>query len=110
DRGVVVHVDIVVDHDDVLVAHMRGGRAPDRVGDLLGLSAIGLLDRYEQVGSRTYRRTPDVGDAGNAGAVERVPRGRGAEDRGDHRVLGIAPRHAAFDGATQDRIVSVGDG
>ena len=59
---------------------------------------------------RPHRRAPDVDDAGHAGAIEHVPGGRGAEDRRDHRVLGIAARHAAFDGAAQDRIVAVRDG
>ena len=47
---------------------------------------------------------------GHAGAVEHVPGGRRAHDRGGHRVLGIAAGQRALDGAAQDRVVAVGDG
>ena len=34
--ALVEHVDVVVGHGDVLVAHMRRRRAPDRIGRLFG--------------------------------------------------------------------------
>src|SRR5262249_11255492 len=58
DGRVVVNIDVIVDHSDVLVTHVRGGAAPNRVGGLLGLSAIGLLHADEQVGARTNGRAP----------------------------------------------------
>ena len=57
-----------------------------------------------------HRRAPHVGNAGYAGAIEHVPGGGRAHDRGAHRVLGIAAGERAFDRAAQDRIVTVGDG
>ena len=109
DRRVIVNVDIVVDHGDVLVAHMRGRRAPQRVGDLLGLAAIALFDLHHRIDAGLHRRTPHIGDAGHAGAIEHVPRRRRPHDRGADAVLRKAAGHRAFDGAAQDRIVAVGD-
>src|SRR4029077_10129340 len=90
DGAVVVNIDVVVDHGDVLVADVAGRTAPQRVGDLFGLAAIALFDLHQDVDAGLDRRTPHVGDAGNAGAIEHVPRRRRAHDRRAHAVLGKA--------------------
>src|SRR2546425_6166401 len=109
-RRIIVDVDVVVDYGDVLVAHVRRRRAPDRVGRLLGLVAIALLHLDQEIDAGMHRRAPHVGYARHAGAVEHVPRGGCAHDRRAHGVLRIAAGDGAFDRAAQDRIVAMGDG
>src|SRR5580704_5424332 len=71
-------IDILFDHDDVLVAILRGGIAPQRRRDLLRLALIMLLDLDADIDAVGDRRRIDVEDAGNAGAVQNIPGDGGA--------------------------------
>src|SRR5207248_4811599 len=74
DGGIVVNIDVIVDHDDVLIADVTGRAAPQRVGHLLGLAAIALLDLHQNIDAGLHRRTPNVSNTGDAGSIEHVPR------------------------------------
>src|ERR1700730_5985390 len=75
-------IDILFDHDDVLVAILRGGIAPQSRRDVLGLALVVLLDLDADIDAVGDRRRVDVEDAGNAGAVQNIPGDGGALQRG----------------------------
>src|ERR1700681_599593 len=89
-------IDVFFDHDDVLVAILRGGIAPQRRRDLLRLALIMLLDLDADIDAVGDRRRVDVEDAGNAGAVQNVPGDGGALHRGHDAVLAIGAGQRAL--------------
>src|SRR5438309_6878188 len=103
------HVDVVLDHPHVLVAVLRGGVAPERGGDLLGLTLIMLGDLYADVHAVGDRMDVDVADAGNARAGEDVPGDGRALHGGHHAVLAVRARQRALEAALEDRLAPVRD-
>src|SRR5262249_17150640 len=104
---VVGWVDVLLHHDDVLVAILAGAVAPERRPDLLWLALVVLLDLNADVDAVGDRRRIDVEDAGDAGAVEDVPGDGGALHRGHDAVLAVGARQRAFERAAEDRIATV---
>src|SRR5580698_672779 len=102
-------VDILFDHDDVLIAILRGGIAPQSRRDLLGLALIVLLDLDADIDAIGDRRRIDVEDAGNAGAAQNVPGDGGALHRGHDAVLAVGAGQGAFQRAAEDRFAPVCD-
>ena len=103
-------VDILIDHGDVLVAHMGRGISPQGGGDLLGLAAIGLLYLDEYVDARLDRHAKDVGNPGHAGGIQCVPGRSGAHNRAHDGVFAKAFGNCPFHGAAEDRFVTMGYG
>src|SRR2546428_1812914 len=102
-------VDILFDHDDVLVAVLRGAGAPERRRDLLGLALVVLGDLHVDVHAVGDGRHPDVANAGDAGAVEDVPGDGRPLRRGHHAVLAVGAGQRAFEAALEDGIVAMRD-
>jgi hypothetical protein len=63
---------VLLHHDDVLVAILGGAVAPERRGNLLWLPLVVLFDLNPDVDAVGDRRRIDVEDAGDAGAVQDV--------------------------------------
>src|SRR6266478_2527596 len=70
-------------------------------------SAIGLLHPDVEIHAGLHGRPPDIRDTRHTGTVEHIPGGRGTENRTDHRVFGIAARHAALNRATQYGVITM---
>src|SRR3981081_4736562 len=104
DLLVVGGVDVLLHHDHVLVAVLRGAVAPERRGDLLGLALVVLLDLDADVDAVGDGRRADVEDAGDAGAVENVPGDAGALHRGHHAVLAVGAGQGALERAAEKRV------
>src|SRR5580704_10483366 len=102
-------IDVLFDHDDVLIAILRGSVAPQRRRDLLGLALVVLLDLDADIDAVGDRRRVDVEDAGDAGAVQNIPGDGGALHRGHHAVLAVGAGQRAFQRAAEDRVAPVGD-
>ena len=104
---VVGRIDVLLHHDDVLVAILGGAVAPERRRNLLWLPLVVLFDLNPDVDAVGDRRGIDVEDAGDAGAVQDVPGDGGALHRGHHAILAVRTRQRAFERATEDRIATV---
>src|SRR5262245_39303823 len=82
-------VDVLFNHDHMLVAILRGAVPPKRCGNLLGLPLVVLLDLNADVDTvRNWRRVY-IEDAWYAGAVQNVPSDPCPLHRGHHAVLAV---------------------
>src|ERR1700730_9244399 len=102
-------IDVLLDHDDVLIAILRGSVAPQRGRDLLRLALVALLDLDADIDAVGDRRRVDVEDAGDAGAVQDVPGDGGALHGRHHAVLAVGAGERAFQRAAEDRVAAMGD-
>src|SRR5262245_18599846 len=102
-------VDVVVHHDHVLVAVLRGAVAPQRGGDLLGLALVGLADLHHDVHAVGDGVYVDVAHAGDAGDLEDVPGDPRALHAGHHAVLTVGAGQRALETAAEDRLAPVRD-
>ena len=102
-------IDVVVHHEHVLVAVLRGAVAPQRGGDLLGLALVGLADLHHDVHPVRDRVDVDVANAGDAGGLEDVPGDAGPLHGRHHAVLAVGAGQRALEAAAEDRIPPVRD-
>src|SRR5579862_1191542 len=102
-------IDVFFHHDDVLVAVLRGGIAPQRRRDLLRLALVVLLDLDADIDAVGDRRRVDVEDAGNAGAVQNIPGDGGTLHRRHHAVLAVGAGQGTLQRAAEDRVAPMGD-
>jgi len=103
-----VDVDVLLDDHDVLVEPPGSTGPPQRRGDLLGMTAVGLVDLHHDVGAVGYLRHPHVGDAPDPETVQHVPGDRRARVVA-HGVLDEESRPYSLQGPAQHRVVAVGD-
>src|SRR5215831_7462817 len=90
-------IDVLLDDGDVLVAVLRGARAPQRGRDLLGLALIRLLDLHDDVDAVGDRRHEHVTHARDARRREDVPCDRRALDGRHHAVLAVRAGQGALE-------------
>jgi hypothetical protein len=100
-----VDVDILLDDHHVLVEPAGSTGPPQRRGDLLGVTAVSLVDLHHNVGAVRYLRHPHVGDAPDPEALEDVPGNRRARIV-DHGVLDEKSRPYSLQGAAQHRVLA----
>ncbi len=95
----VVHVHVVVHHDDVFGEHHLA-HAPEAVHDFVGLHRVGLADAHEdEVVEDAFRRQRDVHDLGEVHLEDGQEEfhGRAADDGRINGFLGVTV-HRTFHG------------
>src|SRR5258707_728635 len=102
-------IDVLLHHNDVLVAVLGGAVAPERRSYLLGLPLVVFFDLDADVDAIRNRRRIDVENTGDAGAVENVPGDARALHRRHDAVLAVRPWQGALQRTAEDRIAAVSD-
>src|SRR5260370_1205607 len=104
---VVRRIDVLLHHNDVLVAVLGGAVAPECCSYLLGLPLVVFFDLDSDVDAIRNGGRVDVENTGNAGAVENVPGDARALHRRHDAVLAVRPWQGALQRTAEDRIAAV---
>src|SRR5260370_2976904 len=106
---VVRGIDVLLHHNDVLVAVLGGAVAPERRSYLLGLPLVVFFDLDADVDAIRNGRRVDGENTGQAGPVANGPGDARALHRRRVAVLAIGPWQGAFQRAAEDPVAAVSD-